>query len=353
MITINGSFFCRNLTGIERFALEICKNLDKLVISKDFEIYVPANAKNVPEFKSIKLIYGPELKSFPLWEHIIFSKYLHKTKNISLNFSNVLPLFDKGMVFIHDIYAKIYPQDFNSKKDKLRRLYMCLMYKHAVKKAKHIFTVSNFSKKQISNTYKIDSNRISVIPNGWDHFLNIDEDNSIFNKFSQLKQKEFYFTLGSLQKRKNLKWIANYAQNHKDEVFAISGKAISGMVSDELSILQKLGNVILLGYVSDQQVKSLMKNCKAFIFPSYYEGFGIPPLEALSTGAKIIISNSASLPEIYSDCAYYINPNDSNISLNSILLNTVSKSDKILGYYTYKNAVDILLKELQILGEIS
>ena len=79
-------------------------------------------------------------------------------------------------------------------------------------------------------------------------------------------------------------------------------------VGKDIAKLKELPNVKLLGYVSDGQVKWLMQNCKAFIFPSYYEGFGIPPLEALSVGAKIVVGNAASLPEIYKKSAYYIDP---------------------------------------------
>ena len=167
------------------------------------------------------------------------------------------------------------------------------------KHAKKIITVSDFSRQQISKVYGIDPKTIQIIYNGWEHIKNIESDSSILQKYPELKPKKFYFTLGSLQKRKNLKWIADYASEHADELFAISGKAISGMVSDDIKALQTLKNVILVGYVSDEQVKALMESCKAFIFPSYYEGFGIPPLEAISCGAPVIISRAASLPELY------------------------------------------------------
>lgn len=347
MLIINGTFLCRNLTGIERFSWELCKRLDSLCKNNDLEIYIPCNAKIIPEYKNIKCtISEKKCTSFPLWDHFIFPSYVKKQNGISLDFANLTSLFHPGLVFIHDIYAKLYPQDFNSFKDKLRRFYMCWMYKHAVKKAKHIFTVSEFSKKQIIDTYHISSKKISVIPNGWDHFKSITPDSTIFEKHPKLKKNDFYFTLGSLQKRKNLKWIAEYASNHLNEVFAISGKAISGMVSEDIKALQSLPNVVLLGYVSDEEVKALMQNCKAFIFPSYYEGFGIPPLEALSVGAKIIVSNAACLPEIYKDCAYYINPDDTNVDLDELLKKEVASPAEIMNYYTYENAAKIFYEEL-------
>lgn len=346
-IIINGSFLCRNLTGIERFSLEICKRLDSLITEPLFELYIPKDAKLIPEFSNLKVVVSKKnLKKFPLWDHFTFPSYVRKQKAVSLDFANLTSLFHPGLVFIHDIYAKLYPQDFTSKKDKLRRFYMCWMYKHAVKKGKHIFTVSEFSKNQIIQTYNVNPQKISVIPNGWDHFKEINEDDSILTSFTALKSKDYYFTLGSLQKRKNLIWITKYAKTHPEELFAISGKAISGMVSNEIESLKTLPNVVLLGYVSDEQVKFLMKNCKAFVFPSYYEGFGIPPLEALSVGAKIIVSDIPCFREIYKDTAFYINPDDTSIDLQTLLQTKVSSADSTLDYYTYDNAAKKLYTEL-------
>ena len=78
----------------------------------------------------------------------------------------------------------------------------------------------------------------------------------------------------------------------------------------------------MLGIWEDEEVKALMKNCKAFVFPSYYEGFGIPPLEAMSVGARIIVAKSASLPEIYGDAAVYIDAQNPYCNLNELLENT-------------------------------
>ena len=347
MFIINGSFLCRNLTGIERFTLQTSTYLDSLIQKDEIWMYVPKNAQDVPVYKNIKIVTSKKkLKSFPLWDHFTFSRFVKRQNGVSLDFANITPLFKPGFVFIHDIYAKLYPEDFITFKDRLRRFYMCWMYSHAAKKALKIFTVSEFSKKQIAEVYNVPLEKIFVIPNGWEHFKAVKADASIFKSFPLLQKKNYYFTLGSLQKRKNLKWILEYAKNNPDEQFAISGKAISGMESNELNQLNELPNVILLGYISDDSVKALMQNCKAFVFPSYYEGFGIPPLEALSVGARVIISNAASLPEIYKKSAYYIDPQNPNVSLSKLLLKPVEPADKILKEYTYKNAAKLLYEQL-------
>ncbi|WP_318712738.1 glycosyltransferase family 1 protein [Treponema sp.] len=349
-VLINGNFLCRNLTGIERFAFETCRCLDELIDSNtEFSILVPANARTIPEYKNIKLVRSKkEIHGFPFWDMGTFAKACKKTKSIGLNFSNTAPLGKLcGFSFIHDVYAKDFPGDFTSFKDKLVKLYCRISYWNIARNAKKIFTVSEFSKKRIIYWYGIPEEKIAVIPNGWEHFLKIKIDNSIFEKFPILKNTGYFFTLGSLQKRKNLKWILKYAKANPGDLFAVSGKTISGMKSKEIEDLSQLKNVVLLGYVSDEEVKALLQNCRAFVFPSYYEGFGIPPLEALAAGAKIIISKAASLPEIYKNSAVYINPNDTNINLNEILNQSTFGKESVLKKYTYSNAAEELLKEIQ------
>ena len=80
-----------------------------------------------------------------------------------------------------------------------------------------------------------------------------------------------------------------------------------------------------------------------FIFPSYFEGFGLPPLEALSCGAPVIISNKTCLPEIYEDCAHYINPDVYDVDLNKILGQPVASPEKLLEKYTLQNTARRLL----------
>jgi glycosyltransferase involved in cell wall biosynthesis len=159
------------------------------------------------------------------------------------------------------------------------------------------------------------------------------------DEFPVLKEKAFYFSLGSLSKRKNLKWILEYANKHPESFFAISGSSLSIVKIDELN-KPIPENIVLLGYIEDGKVKALMEKCKAFILPSYYEGFGLTPLEALSCGAQIIISNASSLPEIYGNTAHYIDPSDTNVDLDELLNEPVEKPDMILSKYSYDSAAE-------------
>jgi len=346
-ILINGGFLCRRLTGIERYAYEITMRLDKISKKEEIAIIVPNNTMNVPEFSNLKLIrHTKDIHSHLFWQMITLQGFLitHREYMV-LDFGNTCLPFAPGVVFLHDIYCEFFPEDFTTKRDKTIRLYNKWQYRLIAKKAKEIITVSYFSKKQIAETYRINSDRITVIYSSWYHFKNITSDYSIFNDFPVL-ENPFYFSLGSLSKRKNLKWIIEYAKKYPETLFAVSGDSLNTVKVDELSASIPT-NVVFLGYLNDGKVKALMEKCKAFILPSYYEGFGLTPLEALSCGAQIIISNSASLPEIYGKTAHYIDPFDINVDLEELLLQPVNPPDEILKKYSYDTAAEQVYNIIQ------
>jgi glycosyltransferase involved in cell wall biosynthesis len=351
IIAINGESWCHNLTGIERLAVEVTEALDELVQPGQVELVVPSNAKNVPALKNIKVIHIEyEAASFPKWTQFVFQKYVITHHAVSLDYSNTCPVFVPGIEFLHDIYCKLYPQDFTSARDKLVRLYSNFMYRTIAKHARRIITVSEYTKKTIVDTYHISPNRVSVVYSGVGQYRNIPADTAVFERLPLLKDRQFYFTLGSLSTRKNLKWIADHAELYPQEVFAVSGKALMNVVPPELEKLKRLPNVIMTGYLSDSEVKALLASCRAFVFPSYFEGYGLPPLEALSCGAPVIISNRTSLPEIYGKCAHYIDPDKPDVSLDLLLTELVESPEKLLKKYTLENTAKRLYDILKEIG---
>jgi len=334
-ILINGDFFCRRLNGIERYAHEITLCLDKISEPDEIAVIVPKNAVNVPEFLNLKLIrHKKDIKSQLWWQMITLQWFLIINKEYTvLEFGNTALPFASGIVFLHDIYCEIFPEDFTSTRDKIIRFYYCLQYRLISKRAKEIITDSYFSRDQIAKVYRIKAEKIAVIYCGWNHFEHIKSDYSVYDDFPVLS-RPFYFSLGSLSKRKNIKWIIEYAAKNPASLFVLSGSSLDNVKVNELSGSIP-SNFILLGYLDDSKVKALMEKCKAFIFPSYYEGFGIPPLEALSCGAQIIISKATCLPEIYGNTAHYIDPFDTDVDLDELLKQPVDPPDEILRKYSY------------------
>jgi glycosyltransferase involved in cell wall biosynthesis len=338
-ILINGDFLCRRLTGIERYAHEITLRLDNLIQRSEVAIIFPSNTENIPVYKNLEIIkYKKVVGSHLYWQMVTLQFFLltHRKYTI-LDFGNTCLPLAPGIVFLHDIYCEFFPEDFTTFRDKLVRLYNRWQYRLIVKKAKKIGTVSNFSKNQIVQTYHIDPDRVTAIYSSWNHFKTIKADNSVFDHYPALS-KPFYFSLGSLSKRKNIAWIIDYAVKHPENIFALSGDTLP--TSQAKLDGSTPANIILLGYLDDRKVRALMERCKAFILPSYYEGFGLTPVEALSCGARIIVARAASLPEIFGNTAHYIDPFDTSVDLDKLLEEPVESPDEILEKYSYDAAAE-------------
>ena len=229
MILINGDFLCRKLTGIERYAVEITSRLDKLSSPGEIAIVIPSIIENIPEYKNLQIIrIKKKSKSNIRWQLLTLQKFLltHREYTI-LEYGNTCIPFTPGIIFLHDIYCEFFPEDFISRRDKFTRFYSRIQYRLIARLAKKIVTVSEFSKNQICQTFNVPSSGIDVIHSSADHMSSIQADNSVFEDFPTLKENQFYFSLGSLSKRKNLIWILRYARKHMDQIFAVSGSSLS------------------------------------------------------------------------------------------------------------------------------
>lgn len=334
-ILINGDFLSRRLTGIERFAYEITSRLDKLSDKDEIAIAIPSSVEDVPAFKNLQII---KLKkkggSATRWQLFSLQGFLLKHREYTaLDFGNFCLPFTPGIVFLHDIYCELFPKDFKSRREVFERFYSRLLYRVIIYRAKKIISVSNYSRNIIASTFHLDPESISVIYNGWEHLKNVNSDNSVFTDYPELLNP-FYFFLGSLSRRKNIKWIIEYASKNPAAHFVIAGGSLKIVKVDEL-FNSLPSNITLPGYLDDGKVKALMEKCKALILPSYYEGFGIPPLEALSCGAQIIVANAACLPEIYGNTAHYIDPFNTDIDLDKLIKEPVDPPDEILIKYSH------------------
>lgn len=346
IIVINGQFAARRMTGQERFAYELILELDKLVDNSEikFQLVTPVNAKNIPPLKNIPVIkYGKAYGS--LWEQTYFAYYLIKHKAMSLNLCSIMPLLKPGIICIHDLSYKVNPQYFTTFYSKVSQLWHKIQYHFAWKFSPLIFTVSEFSRQQMIDIYHVNPSKILVLGNGWEHFARVVEDISIITRKSEWFEKEYFFSLGSLAPNKNIEWVLEIALKHPQYNFYIGGKANLKAYGKDYEEYD-YSNVKFLGYLTDGEVKTLMRNCKAFIFPSFFEGFGIPPLEALSVGAKVIIARASCLPEIFEDSVYYIDPYNTKVDLDKLLKNTSNSPLKILEKCSFKRYAKLLNSEL-------
>lgn len=328
-IVIDGSCIKdEKFNGAQRYAMEILIYLDKLVPSERYEILIKPEYKNLIVLNNIKKV-EMHAKNKLQWIIKVFF-YLRKNKAFYIHFANGLTFWRDSIITLHDIYAfyDVYNNTWiNNLKKKCKAIIDVLV-------AKHIVTVSEFSKQTMIDKLPINKQKISVIYNGWQHLESIEADETILKKVN-LAPQSYYFFLGRLVNNKNIKWIYNVADRNPDNCFVIAG-ALYDEIFDFYK--GKYENIIYTGYVNDNEMKALYKNCKAFLFPSIMEGFGIPPMEALFNGVPIIISNTSSLPEIYEDCAHYIDPYKYDYSLDELLKEPVASSDKVLNKFSWEKS---------------
>lgn len=341
---INGKFLTQKITGVQRYAREILLELDKIVNTNEIEIAVPNDDLiDTPSYKNISIVKVGKLKG-NLWEQISFPLYVAKQNGVSINLCNTSPLLKPGIVCIHDVKINATPQYFN----KNFVLWYRLLFYNTAKRAKKIITVSEFSKSEIIKYYGVDKEKIVVIPNAWQHFERIEYDENTLNKYN-LESKRYYFAMSSLEPNKNFKWIAEAAKNNPDELFVVSGSINKKVFSENFS-MDNVNNLKFLGYVSDPEAKTLMRECKAFLFPSFYEGFGIPPLEAIVAGAThIIVSDTPCMHEIYEKYACYIDPNDWDVNIDDLVSKDQINLKEVQNKYSWKISAEKILAVLNSL----
>jgi glycosyltransferase involved in cell wall biosynthesis len=338
-IYINGRFFSRRITGIERYAREITTELDKLVTPEDnIKIVVPDISKVDIDYKNIKVIENKSHTKGFYWDYLTFPFYVKKQNGFAVHLCNLPVIFTKSMTVLHDVAYRARPSFFRKKTVLLNRL----NYWYITHFSKKIVTDSLFSKSEIQRFYKTKPTKdIDIIYCGWEHTLGIHDGSDTFIKYSFLKKYSYYFSMATLSKHKNFEWILKVAEKHPQQLFAIAGGGDLKDVAGEMGY-DKLTNVFFLGYVTDEDAKSLMKYCKAFIFPTLYEGFGLPPLEAVSYGAKhIIVSDTPCMREVYKQYASYVDPLDYSGMAN---INDLAEVDaeKLLGLYSWKKSAEKL-----------
>lgn len=222
----------------------------------------------------------------------------------------------KQLALIHDLNFVHRPKELKWS----NRVYYNYFIREAAKKAGHITTVSEYSKQDLSNTYNIPSHKIDVIyPAVNDHFKVDCNKTKHFNKYGITESDTYFLFIGSLSPRKNIhNLIKAFTQfkltNNSEAKLVLAGKEMY-----DTQILHNLkdnsdfkDDIIFTGRVDDDTIASLLCYSLSFVFIPFFEGFGLPLLEAMECKIPIICSDTTSLPEVAGDAAIYVNPNDIN-----------------------------------------
>ncbi|HAT4917687.1 TPA: glycosyltransferase family 4 protein [Serratia marcescens] len=298
MIYINARFLTQDMTGVQRFAEQISRSLNG--IRNDIVFLVPDEKFKIeidPSFE-IKVIGK---KHGHLWEQIDLPKYLKSIGSPPLlNLCSTAPLFYRNQIVTHhDITYKRYPESFSRQFRYIYNLIIPIMLKNSRK----IITVSEFSKGEIAKAFNVEKEKISVVYNA---------SSANFKSIDSGKQEKYLLAVSSPNYHKNFHGMLKAFAMLDDKIeikLKIIGRSADNFNKQMYANAENTNsNIEFLGRVDDLELVKLYQNATAFVFPSFYEGFGIPPLEAQSCGCPVIASSSASIPEVLGTSALYFDP---------------------------------------------
>ncbi|MFW0862404.1 MAG: glycosyltransferase family 4 protein [Candidatus Komeilibacteria bacterium] len=299
-------------TGTEWYAWHLLQQFKKIDNTNNFVVYHNSGlSKDLAEapanflFKQIKWPFNK------LWTHICLSLELLLHPVDKLFFSNAVPLITRGEVTctIHDLGFIKNPELYHP----LERIYQKLSHSLVISKADKILAISEATKRDIIKYYPKAKDKIKVIYNGWDkdEFKPIGEDKKeeICKKYDL--PKDFLLYIGRIETKKNIQNLVKaYNLLNTDIPLVLAGRP-GNFGYDEIKSLSKDNpKIIFLGYVDQKDYQLLIAASKIFIFPSKFEGFGIPVLEAMGSGVPVVCSDIPVLHEVASSAAMFFNPDN-------------------------------------------
>ncbi|MFZ2190187.1 MAG: glycosyltransferase family 1 protein [Candidatus Magasanikiibacteriota bacterium] len=265
--------------------------------------------------KDQKINLRPELRSRERSKDQINNVTIRQCNNLNiwfspnLNFTN-LSKGVKHIQTIHDLSFEFFPECFTWKQ---RLWHWFLNPKKQCKRADIILTPSENTRRDVVDRYHISDNKIQVLRPG----LSVDRG----HKTEDIRHKyglpeKYILYLGTLEPRKNVESIVDayklYRSQITDHYPLVLAGALGWKNKKLMQLIKNTPNVKYSGYVDGEDKMVLYKNASLFVFPSLYEGFGLPVLEAMSCGVPVITSNRSSLTEVGQDAVYYVNPNNVN-----------------------------------------
>jgi len=353
-IGIDARMYSSKFTGIGRYTYELINHLVTFNNKDTYYIFLRQNEyDNFSISASNVFPILAEIKHYSLAEQFYFPRLLKKFKLDVMHFTHFnAPLFFKGpkiIVTIHDLTLSFFPG--NKMTSWPFRLAYHLILKSIVKKSLKIIAVSNNTKQDIINHLNISEHKIDDIYEGVNsEFKKIDSVQESQLRTSYSIKKPYLLYTGVWREHKNviglLKAFSILRQKYKidcDLVITGSKNNRYPEVLDIINNLKLVKHVKLVGLVPENDLIALYNFAKVYVFPSFYEGFGLPPLEAMACGTVVSASNASCIPEICGDHVFYFDPSDVND-----MANVINKS-----YYCDDIRVDIIKTGLNYVKQFS
>ena len=308
-IIINGRFLTQLTAGVQRFAIETVRAMDEVLDEPAYaelkgrvELQAPRQARDFA-LRNIRLNRSG-LTSGYLWEQIEFP--LRTVGKLQLNLCMLGPILKKRQIIvIHDTSTKAMPEAFS----RIFKAAYDFIIPNACRRADLVVSVSDFSRREIQKYYGLDPSRIPLCYEGSDHIKSVEPDNRIIDRLG-LSHRPFFLGVGINARNKNLPGTiaALHKANLKDAVLIATGNRSIGVHGDTTNIHDD--KVVHTGHITDRELRALYDHALALVYPSTYEGFGLPPLEAMQCGCPAIVSDHDVLVEIGGDATLRCGVND-------------------------------------------
>ena len=298
---INGRFLCQPLSGVQRFATEITMALARIcpesVPLQPMLLVPPTMNETAPAISALTVGHS----SGQIWEQLELP--WHASDGILVNLGNTGPIIaGSQIIVVHDAGVFSSPDAYSWR----FRLWYKLLQKAHVLRGTSFVTVSEFSKRELARHLALPEDSIRVVPEGADHMHRLSEDHSILHQHGLIPGR-FVVAVGNLAAHKNLSALGTTAQMlaARGMTLAVTGGLDHGVFRSGTTLPRPATYV---GRVSDSQLKALYRSAACFVFPSLYEGFGLPAIEAMACGCPVIAANIPSLREVCGTAALYAEP---------------------------------------------
>jgi glycosyltransferase involved in cell wall biosynthesis len=304
-IVINGRFLIQRVTGVQRFALETLSAMDCLLdqgayaaLRGRLKIVAPKGLLTPLALRHIGLRQGGRMTGYG-WEQVELPFLARGAAIVSLCALGPV-LYRRQLAVIHDTTFLAVPHTFS----RLTRTLYRLLVPALIRRSARVAAVSDFTRGELALRLGIDPRRVAVCSEGGNHILAAPADYSVLDRLA-LRDGRFFLAVGVGGPNKNLSGLlaAFAAARAPDMTLVISGQRNprihpEGVVGGD--------GVTYAGYVSDAQLRALYENALALVYPSLYEGFGLPPLEAMACGCPVISSNQGAIVEIAGGAAVHV-----------------------------------------------
>lgn len=307
-LTVNARFMTQPLTGVQRYAREILRRLPKVTLaspSKPIDAYSLLTEQHQLVTKT--LLWGRYGLGGHLWEQVVLPRLISKDGWLWSPGGSGPLLVSRQIITVHDVAHLEYPEWYSCKFSTFYRWLLPRLLRRVVL----VLTVSEFSKARVVEMLEVPSKKVIVTPLGVDaRFTPASEEKvkSVTTRYGI--DSPYLITVASISERKNLGRLVEAWNQAGVSGFRLVVVGAKGLPFAGKSHLPSNPSIMYLGYVSDEDLPALYSGALGSVYISLYEGFGLPPLEAMACGTPVLASNVTSLPEVVGDAGLLVDPYD-------------------------------------------